>query len=157
MRHYGELSNSFQHTNVTRICESYAFPDHFINEKWVNNYTSITSKKINYAVANKFGTPRQQAYRAKAIRARLQKSMHPKPEQRVKQITPTNSLPRGEVRVVWFWTPISGGELMGAISLLFRPPTLSAGVIISSLFSPAFDRAFDHLQLIRTTWIFKIQ
>ena len=32
--------------------------------------------KINYAVANKFGTPRQQAYGAKAIRARLQKSMH---------------------------------------------------------------------------------
>ena len=32
--------------------------------------------KINYAVANKFGTPRQQAYRTKAIRVRLQKSMH---------------------------------------------------------------------------------
>ena len=32
--------------------------------------------KINDAVANKVGIPRQQVYRAKAIRARLQKSMH---------------------------------------------------------------------------------
>ena len=32
--------------------------------------------KIDYAVANKFGTPRQQACRAKAIRVRLQKSMN---------------------------------------------------------------------------------
>ena len=47
MRHYGELSNSFQHTNnVTLICESNAFPDQFINEKWINNYTSITSTKL---------------------------------------------------------------------------------------------------------------
>ena len=74
MRHYGELSNSFQHTNVTLICESNAFPDQFINEKWINNLHINNKYKINFA--NKFGTPRQQAYRAKAIRARLQKSMH---------------------------------------------------------------------------------
>ena len=30
-------------------------------------------------------------------------------------------------------------------------------VLISLLFSPAFDRAFDHLQLIKTTLIFKMQ
>ena len=31
---------------------------------------------INYTLENKFGTPRQQVYRAKATRVRLQKSMH---------------------------------------------------------------------------------
>ena len=46
MRHYGELSNSFQHTDVTLICEPNAFPDQFINEKWINNYTSISTKLI---------------------------------------------------------------------------------------------------------------
>ena len=49
------------------------------------------------------------------------------------------------------------GEVIGAISLLFRPGTLSAGGLISPLFSPAFDSAFDHLQLIRATLIFKMQ
>ena len=39
----------------------------------------------------------------------------------------------------------------GAISLLFRPGTLPAGGLISPLSSPAFDGAFDHLQLIRVT------
>ena len=33
MRHYGRISKSFQHTNVTLVCESDAFPDQFINEK----------------------------------------------------------------------------------------------------------------------------
>ena len=46
MWHYEELSNSFQHTNVTLIRESNAFPDQFINEEWINNYTSITSTKL---------------------------------------------------------------------------------------------------------------
>ena len=46
MRHYGELSNSFQHTNVALISENNAFPDQFINEKWINNYTSIKSTKL---------------------------------------------------------------------------------------------------------------
>ena len=44
-----------------------------------------------------------------------------------------------------------------AISLLFRPGTLSAGGLISPLLSPAFDGAFDELQLIRATLIFKMQ
>ena len=35
--------------------------------------------------------------------------------------------------------------------------TRSAGGLISLLFSPAFDRTFDHLQLIRATLIFKMQ
>ena len=43
------------------------------------------------------------------------------------------------------------------ISLLFRPGTLPAGGLISQLSSPAFDGAFDHLQLIRVTLIFKMQ
>ena len=38
-----------------------------------------------------------------------------------------------------------------AISLLFRPGILPAGGLISPLSSPAFDGAFDHLQLIRVT------
>ena len=46
MRHYEELSNSFQHTNVTLICESNAFPDQFINEKWINSYTPKTSTEL---------------------------------------------------------------------------------------------------------------
>ena len=42
--------------------------------------------------------------------------------------------------------------------LLFRPGTLSvAGSYHPILFSPAFDPAFDHLQLIRATLIFKMQ
>ena len=45
----------------------------------------------------------------------------------------------------------------GVISLLFRPATFSAGGLISSLFSPAFDRTFDHLQLTGATLIFKMQ
>ena len=44
-----------------------------------------------------------------------------------------------------------------AISLLSRPGTLSAGGLISPLFSPAFDDTFDQLQLIRATLIFKMQ
>ena len=44
-----------------------------------------------------------------------------------------------------------------AISLLFRLGTLSAGGLISPLFSPAFDGAFDQLQLIRATLIIKMQ
>ena len=44
-----------------------------------------------------------------------------------------------------------------AISLLFRPGTLSAGGLISPLFSPSFDGNFDQLQLIRATLIFKMQ
>ena len=75
----------------------------------------------------------------------------------ISQITPTNSLPNGEARVVWCSTPIPCGELMGAISLLFKPGTLSAGSLISPLFSPAFDHTFDHIQLIRATLIFKMQ
>ena len=75
----------------------------------------------------------------------------------VNQITPTNSLPDGEARVVWCSTPIHCGELMGAISLLYRPGTRSAGGLISLLFWPAFDHTFDHLQLIRATLIFKMQ
>ena len=46
---------------------------------------------------------------------------------------------------------------MGAISLLFRPGTHSAGGLISPLFSPAFGHTFDHLQLNRATLIFKMQ
>ena len=53
--------------------------------------------------------------------------------------------------------PTPQGELIGAISLLHRPGTLSAGCLISPLFSSAFDRAFDHLQLIRATLIFKME
>ena len=45
----------------------------------------------------------------------------------------------------------------GVISLLFRPGTFPAGGLISPLSSPAFDGAFDHLQLIRVTFIFKMQ
>ena len=44
-----------------------------------------------------------------------------------------------------------------AISLLSRPGTLSAGGLISPLFSPAFDDTFDQLQLIGATLIFKMQ
>ena len=44
-----------------------------------------------------------------------------------------------------------------AISLSFRPGTLSARGLISPFFSPAFDRVFDHLQLIRATLIFEMQ
>ena len=73
------------------------------------------------------------------------------------KLPPANSLPSGEARVVWFPTPTPCGELMGAISLLFRPGTLSAGGPMSTLFSPAFDRTFDHLQLIGATLIFKLQ
>ena len=61
MRHYiyGGISNSFQHTNVTLVCESNAFPDQFINENWIDNYTLINNYKINDAVANKVGTPQR--------------------------------------------------------------------------------------------------
>ena len=45
----------------------------------------------------------------------------------------------------------------GVISLLFRPGTFPAGGLISPLSSPACDGAFDHLQLIRVTFIFKMQ
>ena len=34
---------------------------------------------------------------------------------------------------------------------------VQAGDTLSPLFSPAFDRTFDHLQLIRATLIFKMQ
>ena len=51
MRHYGGISKSFQHTNVLLVCESNAFPDQFINEKWINNYTLFHNYKINDAVA----------------------------------------------------------------------------------------------------------
>ena len=59
MRHYGGISKSFQHTNVLLVCESNAFPDQFINEKWINNYTLFNNYKINDAVANKVGTPQR--------------------------------------------------------------------------------------------------
>ena len=44
-----------------------------------------------------------------------------------------------------------------AISLLSKPGTLSAGGLISPLFSPAYDGTFDQLQLMRATLIFKKQ
>ena len=65
----------------------------------------------------------------------------------------------GEARGVWVSTPTPQVQIIGAISLLFKPSTLSSGGLISPLFSPAFEHAFefDHLQLIRTTLIFKMQ
>ena len=78
-------------------------------------------------------------------------------EHGISQITPTNSLPSGEARVIWFSTPNPCGELMGAISLLFRQGKLSAGGLTSPLLLPAFDHTFDDLQLIRATLLFKTQ
>ena len=57
MRHYGRISKWFQHTNVTLVCESNAFPDQFINEKWINNHTLFNNYKIKDAVANKVDSP----------------------------------------------------------------------------------------------------
>ena len=69
MRHYGEMSNSFRHTNVILVCESNAFPDQFINEKWINNYTSIASTKLMTLWWTK-SVLHGSKLRAKAIRAR---------------------------------------------------------------------------------------
>ena len=43
------------------------------------------------------------------------------------------------------------------LSIVQAGDTLSRGGLISALFSPAFDRTFDHMQLIRATLIFKMQ
>ena len=45
----------------------------------------------------------------------------------------------------------------GNLSIVQAGDTLSRGGLISALFSPAFDRTFDHMQLIRATLIFKMQ
>ena len=60
-------------------------------------------------------------------------------------ISPSNSLPSGEGRGVLFLTPTPLGELIGAISLLFRPMTLSRRsyqpIVLASLWSRLWSPA----------------
>ena len=72
----------------------------------------------------------------------------------VSQITPTNSLPIGETRVVWFSTPTPCGELMGQYIFFQARDTLSRvsyqPIVLASLWShiwsPAANKSSFNIQ-----------